>query len=232
MADTAPGIVVVVRDVAYVVEKVTPTDERPEGARSWSTWVHAEMLRLPDRTPWQGLLPRHVHSFASQGVRLLSTDADHYPTCSTCLQPWPCVEDRHRRYAERRTDALLEQIEHEAEHPWPCSWCARFTPRYERRFRTERGLKQHIRRCGSNPATWDPDTWILMFDDDLRIEGGFAPEHRGAGLLLHGDAERHEHVNRALIADVAAGVPVPATLDELVARHGITKPRPLWGGLT
>lgn len=53
MADTAPGIVIVVRDVAYVVEKVTPTDERPEGAGSWSTWVHAEVLRLPDRTPWE-----------------------------------------------------------------------------------------------------------------------------------------------------------------------------------
>lgn len=76
---------------------------------------------------------------------------DHHPVCADCGQPWPCREITEARDAEGAAEAAVKRFEHDAEHPWPCPRCARLGG--EARFKTERGLRQHVRRCQSNPAT-------------------------------------------------------------------------------
>lgn len=72
----------------------------------------------------------------------------HYPACGHCGQPWPCREVDEGFRAKRAVDALLTSIEHEAEYPVEC----RADPPCGKRFKTERGAAQHVRRSRRHQA--------------------------------------------------------------------------------
>lgn len=129
---------------------------------------------------------------------------DHRSVCVDCGDPWPCREIDEAREAERGAEQAVARFEHDAEHPWTCPWCARFH-HGESRFKTERGMRQHTRCCHANPANWDLDRWIPVFEPDLRIRGGFTP----------GDGGVKARARAVLVRDAALNGRLPATLAEL-----------------
>ena len=192
--------------------------------------VKAELRAHDDQEAvYEAVLPREP-SWPRGVVTVLAPpdDEGHYPSCSKCGDPWPCGEVEVIRNADRQADRMLSSIEYEADHPWPCAWCGKFSPHTQRprRFKTERGMKQHLRQCRDNPKTWDASVWLHLFNDDLTIRGGVTPDyltrnpdtdpasaHAMFGIRF-GDINELVAINLAVKRAALDGT-LPARLDEL-----------------
>jgi hypothetical protein len=222
-----PGAVIRIRDRAYRIETVTECLDTSRIPDSWRPYdrrgaVIADLVALDrDQGNYTAVLPGRS-SYRTVGVLAGADDEGHYPACGHCGQPWPCGTVSTIREARTFVELTERRLAYETDHPWPCPWCARFSRgRAPRRFKTERGMRQHLRQCGANPNLWDLDRWIHTFNDDLRIVGGFQPAavahmNHVRGLLggPHVDPDQARRLC-VTVRDLALAGRLPATRDQL-----------------
>jgi hypothetical protein len=209
----APGSVIRVNDEILIVDRNEP------GGPPLTRNLHCRYLDSDERC--RVTLPHRLGLRAPLSVLATPNDEGHYPRCGHCNGPWPCAALTEIREMRRSAEVIAARFEHEAEHPWPCPWCARFALGVPRRCKTERGLKQHIRTCDFNPNTWDLAQWVPWFDDRLRVTGGYQPLCAD-GLLDEAVPVRVPYADEStalaeLVRRLALAGDLPATRDELDA---------------
>lgn len=110
---------------------------------------HTLVLESPDghirrriNVPWMWSGP----STSDRRIEVLTSS--HHPVCGDCGEPWPCLEVDQSFAAKRAVDALLADVQRESDYPHLCpAGCGR-------RFRTERGARQHAERSAQhNPPS-------------------------------------------------------------------------------